>query len=92
MYPKCKKRDTFAKPAGEILIEEMKASVMKRLASLPKQHALFFGNGANISTRFRMRCRTRPKNDDAAIRKIWFQPACEPVKLVLQATIYTEQF
>lgn len=50
-------------------------SVLKRLPSLPKQHALIFGNAVNIPTTFRVRTVSpAPDSDDAAIGKLWFQP------------------
>ena len=57
-------------------------SVMKRLPSLPKQHALIFGNAVNLPTTFRVRdANPKPKSDDAAIREIWFKPDGDPVEL-----------
>jgi DNA helicase HerA-like ATPase len=51
-------------------------SVMKRLPSLPKQHALIFGNSVNLPTTFRVRdVSPKPKSDDAAIRDLWFHQA-----------------
>ena len=48
-------------------------SVMKRLPSLPKQHALIFGNAVNLPTTFKVRdVNPRPKSDDADIRNLWF--------------------
>lgn len=50
-------------------------SVMKRLPSLPKQHALIFGNAVNLPTTFKVRdVEPRPKSDDAAIKELWFRP------------------
>jgi DNA helicase HerA-like ATPase len=58
-------------------------SVMKRLPSLPKQHALIFGNAVNLPTTFSVRdVDPRPKSDDAAIQKLWFMPENKPVELV----------
>ncbi len=49
-------------------------SVIKRLPSLPKQHALIFGNAVNLPTTFKVRnVNPKPKSDDAAIRDIWFR-------------------
>lgn len=57
-------------------------SVMKRLPSLPKQHALIFGNAVNLPTTFRVRdVRPRPKSDDAAIRDLWFRPEGDEIEL-----------
>lgn len=51
-------------------------SVMKRLPSLPKQHALIFGNSVNLPTTFKVRdVSPKPKSDDAAIRDLWFHRA-----------------
>ncbi|KNH02198.1 Nucleotidyltransferase [Qipengyuania citrea LAMA 915] len=55
-------------------------SVMKRLPSLPKQHALIFGNAVNLPTTFRVRnVDPKPKSDDARIRHLWFRAAGEPI-------------
>lgn len=54
-------------------------AVMKRLPSLPKQHALVFGNSVNLPTTFRVRdARPVPASGDARIRELWFH---EPGKL-----------
>jgi len=50
-------------------------SVLKRLPSLPKQHALIFGNAVNIPTTFRVRdVNPAPKSDDAQISELWYRP------------------
>lgn len=57
-------------------------SVMKRLPSLPKQHALIFGNSVNLPTTFRVRdVNPKPRSDDAAIRDLWFRGAGLEVEL-----------
>lgn len=57
-------------------------SVMKRLPSLPKQHALIFGNAVNLPTTFKVRdVKPKPKSDDAAIRDLWFRPAGKEAEL-----------
>lgn len=57
-------------------------SVMKRLPSLPKQHALIFGNAVNLPTTFKVRdVRPKPKSDDAAIRDLWFRPSGKETEL-----------
>jgi hypothetical protein len=57
-------------------------SVMKRLPSLPKQHALIFGNSVNLPTTFKVRnVDPKPKSDDAAIRDLWFKAEGEGVEL-----------
>lgn len=63
-------------------------SVLKRLPSLPKQHALIFGNAVNLPTTFRVRdVEPRPKSDDAAIRELWFRPDGAPVELTPAGSI-----
>lgn len=50
-------------------------SVLKRLPSLPKQHALIFGNAVNIPTTFKVRnVNPAPDSNDTEIREIWFRP------------------
>lgn len=57
-------------------------SVLKRLPSLPKQHALIFGNAVNLPTTFRVRdVLPKPKSDDAAIRDLWFRPVGSEVEI-----------
>jgi len=58
-------------------------SIMRRLPSLPKQHALIFGNAVNLPTTFRVReAVPRPKSDDARISELWFPSPSKPVDLV----------
>ena len=48
-------------------------AVLKRLPSLPKQHALVFGTSVNLPTTFAVRhASPLPKSDDAKIRDLWF--------------------
>lgn len=48
-------------------------SVLSRLPSLPKQHALIFGNSVTVPTTFKVRdANPTPRSADAQIRKIWF--------------------
>lgn len=48
-------------------------AVLKRLPSLPKQHALVFGTSVNLPTTFRVRdANPLPESDDAKIRDLWF--------------------
>jgi DNA helicase HerA-like ATPase len=59
-------------------------SIMRRLPSLPKQHALIFGNAVNLPTTFRVRdASPRPKSDDARISELWFRSPTRPVELAL---------
>jgi DNA helicase HerA-like ATPase len=48
-------------------------AVLSRLPSLPKQHALIFGNSVSVPTTFKVRnASPTPKSDDARIRHVWF--------------------
>ncbi|MGH7022035.1 MAG: ATP-binding protein [Caulobacteraceae bacterium] len=48
-------------------------AVLKRLPSLPKQHALVFGTSVNLPTTFRVRdASPRPWSDDTRIVDLWF--------------------
>lgn len=50
-------------------------TVLKRLPSLPKQHALIFGNSVNIPTTFRVRdADPTPYSNDTQVRDIWYEP------------------
>ena len=57
-------------------------SVLDRLASLPKQHALIFGNSVNIPMTFRVRTADpEPYSNDARIREIWYADSSQDVPL-----------
>ncbi len=59
-------------------------SVLRRLPSLPKQHALVFGNSVNLPTTFRVRrADPLPASDDAKIVDLWFHEAGRPSVLPL---------
>lgn len=48
-------------------------SVLKRLPSLPRQHALVFGTSVNLPMTFKVReASPRPRSDDTAILDLWF--------------------
>jgi DNA helicase HerA-like ATPase len=48
-------------------------SVLKRLPSLPGQHALVFGTSVNLPTTFKVReASPRPRSDNTAIVDLWF--------------------
>jgi len=50
-------------------------TVLKRLPSLPKQHALIFGSAVKIPTTFRVRdADPLPNSDDTQIRDLWYVP------------------
>ncbi len=71
-------------------------SVLRRLPSLPKQHALVFGNSVNLPTTFKVRrAYPLPASDDAKIVDLWFHEAGRPSILQLAPTadpvLYDEQ-
>jgi uncharacterized protein len=50
-------------------------AVLRRLPSLPKQHALVFGNAVKLPTTFKVRqAHPKPHSEDSRIRRLWFQP------------------
>lgn len=50
-------------------------TVLRRLPSLPKQHALIFGNSVNIPTTFRVRdADPTPHSSDTQVRNLWYVP------------------
>lgn len=50
-------------------------TVLKRLPSLPKQHALIFGSAVNIPTTFRVRdADPTPNSNDTQVRDLWYVP------------------
>lgn len=60
-------------------------SVLRRLPSLPKQHALVFGNSVNLPTTFKVRrADPLPASDDAKIVDLWFHEAGRPSVLSLK--------
>jgi DNA helicase HerA-like ATPase len=49
-------------------------AVLRRLPSLPKQHALVFGNAVNLPTTFKVRSADPvPASHDTKIRELWFR-------------------
>lgn len=50
-------------------------TVLQRLPSLPKQHALIFGSAVKIPTTFRVRdASPTPNSNDTQVRDLWFVP------------------
>lgn len=63
-------------------------SVLRRLPSLPKQHALVFGNSVNLPTTFKVRrADPLPASDDAHVVELWFHEAerISPLRLTVIA-------
>lgn len=61
-------------------------AVLKRLPSLPKQHALVFGTSVNLPTTFKVRqASPRPHSDDTKIVDLWFHEADRPAQVRLIA-------
>jgi len=58
--------------------------VLRRLPTLPKQHALVFGNSVNLPTTFKVRSADPlPASDDAKIVDIWFHEAGRKAQIAL---------
>ena len=59
-------------------------SVLKRLPSLPRQHALVFGTSVNLPTTFKVReASPRPRSDDTAVVDLWFHEQDRPADIRL---------
>ena len=57
------------------LAAEFQATLLRRLPSLPKQHALIFGSAVKIPTTFRVRdADPTPNSDDTQVRDLWYVP------------------
>lgn len=66
-------------------------SVLKRLPSLPKQHALVFGTSVNLPTTFKVRdAKPLPKSDDAMIRDLWFHEQGRAAQITISPTASVE--
>jgi hypothetical protein len=56
-------------------------TVLKRLPSIPTQHALIFGHSVNLPTTFRVNdANPKPKSDNNEISNNWFKPKYHKVK------------
>ncbi len=63
-------------------------AVLKRLPSLPKQHALVFGTAVNLPTTFKVRdANPLPESDDAKIRDLWFHEEGRAVPITISTAI-----
>ncbi|WP_330744915.1 ATP-binding protein [Chryseobacterium sp. CP-77] len=57
-------------------------TVLKRLPSIPIQHALIFGHSVNLPTTFKVNdANPKPKSDNNEISENWFKPRNHQVKL-----------
>lgn len=62
-------------------------AVLKRLPSLPKQHALVFGTSVNLPTTFKVReAKPLPKSDDAKIGELWFHEVGRELSISITPT------
>lgn len=58
--------------------------VLRRLPTLPKQHALVFGNSVNLPTTFKVRsANPLPASDDAKIVDLWSHEAGRKPRIAL---------
>lgn len=56
-------------------------TVLKRLPSIPTQHALIFGHSVNLPTTFKVNdANPKPKSDNNEISNNWFKPKFHKVK------------
>ncbi|WP_421913523.1 ATP-binding protein [Mesorhizobium sp.] len=63
-------------------------AILKRLPTLPKQHALAFGSAVALPATFRVRtAHPRPDSHDAEISKLWYRGATNPLKIDLSSII-----
>jgi hypothetical protein len=64
-------------------------AVLRRLPSLPKQHALVFGTSVNLPTTFRVReASPRPHSDDTKMVDIWFHEIGRLAEIRLASAIH----
>lgn len=57
-------------------------AVLKRLPTLPRQHALAFGTAISLPTTFRVRAATpKPDSQDAKISRLWYRSADNPLTI-----------
>lgn len=50
-------------------------TVLKRMPSIPTQHALIFGHAVNLPTTFKVNeAKPKPKSDNNKISENWFKP------------------
>lgn len=66
-------------------------AVLKRLPSLPRQHALVFGTSVNLPTTFKVRqADPRPKSDDTKVVDLWFHEEGRPADIRLTPPVADE--
>ena len=55
-------------------------TILKRMPSIPTQHALIFGHAVNLPTTFKVNdANPKPKSDNNQVSKNWFKPKNYPV-------------
>lgn len=63
-------------------------TVLRRLPSLPKQHALVFGTSVNLPTTFKVReAVPRPHSDDTNVVELWFHEEGKLASIQLQPNL-----
>lgn len=68
-------------------------AVLKRLPSLPKQHALVFGTSVNLPTTFKVReASPRPRSDDTRIVDLWFHEDGRAAELTLATIAHDDTY
>ena len=51
-------------------------TILKRMPSIPTQHALIFGHAVNLPTTFKVNeAKPKPKSDNNKVSENWFQPS-----------------
>jgi len=55
-------------------------TILKRMPSIPTQHALIFGHAVNLPTTFKVNeAKPKPKSDNNRISENWFKPKSHTV-------------
>lgn len=66
--------------------------VLRRLPTLPKQHALVFGNSVNLPTTFKVRrANPLPASEDAKMVDLWFHEAGRKAGIALATAMANDQ-
>lgn len=63
-------------------------AILKRLPTLPKQHALIFGSAVALPTTFKVRTADpRPNSHDAKVSELWYRSAESPLTIDLEIVL-----